>query len=434
MQGKLNVFQAMMLRWRELHPYNAVHVVAVPQALEPSRLKARIASRLQVAGLTGLVLDRWRRRFEYRGGPAVFDVTILAAEGDARRVVEREIERQLNLPFPDDGAWLPFRFFVVDAVGSFHLGLAYDHFVAGGDSIAVLLGELVASYRSDAADAAPVWQPRLYPSTYRRLFLRHADHALRGLRRLPAMVASCRRSCRAPCRGGDTPTAFLSRRVAASDYANLLRTASDWGVTRNDLFLALLLLALAAVIPPRGAALRRRDLGVAAIVNVRGDFEADAADTFGQFLASFHVSHPIPPGIELRQLARAIAAQTKLIRDEKLYLQTLLALAGTALAWRFLKADRRRGFLAKHYPIWAGITSLSVDALWAVPAKGEVAPEYLRAVPTGTLAPIVVAITTLGGVMQLGLSFRRADVSHEFADSVATEFLRRIQNLARCEA
>ena len=32
MKGILNVFQAMMLRWRELHPYNAVHAVAIAAA------------------------------------------------------------------------------------------------------------------------------------------------------------------------------------------------------------------------------------------------------------------------------------------------------------------------------------------------------------------------------------------------------------------
>jgi hypothetical protein len=431
MQGKLNLFQAMMLRWRELYPYNAVHVVVVDQPLEPARLKTQIASELQSAGLTGLVLDRRRRRFEYRGGAAVVDVTILPGGEDARGAAEREIERQLNLSFPRDGALQPFRFFAVDGGASFHLGLAYDHFVAGGDSIAVLLARLVARYRLDGASTA-AWTPQLYPSTYRRLFLRHAGAAWRGLRRLPALAASCRRSCRAPCRlDAHAGCGFLSRRVAASGCASLSRAARDWGVTRNDLFLAILLLALAKVLPQRSAAHRRRELAVAAIVNVRHEFEADAAATFGQFLASLHFSHPVPPAIELRQLAQAVGAETRRIKSEKLYLQTLLALAWAGFVWRFLKPDRRRGFLAKHYPIWAGITGLNVDALWRASATGAEAPECLRAVPTGPLAPLVFAITTSGGVIQLGVSYRRADVNLEFADEVATEFVRHVDGLAR---
>ena len=427
MQGKLNLFQATMLRWRELHPYNAVHVVVVGQALEPARLKARIATLLESAGLTGLVLGR-RGRFEYRGGSTAVDVAILTGGDDARRVAEQEIERQLNLPFAAEGAFLPFRFFAIDVGGSFHLGLAYDHFVAGGDSIAMLLGKLVDCYCTDGAAAAAPWTPRLYPHTYTRLFLRHAGDLLRGLRRLPALAASCRRSLRAPC-GADASNGFVSQRIDAAAVAALVRATRQWGVTRNDLFLAMLLRALAAVGPKRSMAQRRRELGVAAIVNVRGEFEAAATDTFGQFLASLRVSHPVPPGIALRELAQAIHADTTRIKTEKLYLQTLLALGGVGIAWRFLRADRRPGFLAKHYPLWAGVTGLHVDALWPAPRGPRPLPEYLRAVPTGPLAPIVFAITTFGGVMQLGVSFRRADVSRELAAALAAEFVRHVRLL-----
>jgi hypothetical protein len=58
-----------------------------------------------------------------------------------------------------------------------------------------------------------------------------------------------------------------------------------------------------------------------------------------------------------------------------------------------------------------------------------VATEYLRAIPTGPLAPIVMAITTLGGVIELGVSFRRADVSRELAEGLTAEFLRQLRAL-----
>lgn len=431
MKGKLNLFQATMLRWRDLHPYNAVHVVTVGQKLEPERLRARIATQLESAGLTGLVLSRRRRRFEYRGGPAAVELSILDGGDDARRVTEQEVERQLNLAFAPDGAFLPFRFFAVAAGGAFNLGLSYDHFIAGGDSIAVLLGKLVSSYR--AADEAPAqaWMPRLYPRTYAALFRRQARYALRGLRRLPALAASCRRSCRAPSHSDRDPSnAFLAQRVPAADVARVVGTARAWGVTRNDLFLAMLLQALGTVLPQRSLAQRRRELGVATIVNVRDEFEADASHTFGQFLASLRVAHPVEPGTALRTLAQEIHVETQRIKSDKLYLQTLLALGGVALAWPLLSADRRASFLAKHYPLWAGITRLDVDALWGAARPAETAPEYLRAVPTGPLAPIAFAITTFGGVMQLGVSYRREDVSRELAEGIVGAFLGHIPNLA----
>ena len=430
LRGKLNLFQAMMLRWRELHPYIAVHIVRLNQPLEPAQLKRRIEGRLETAGLTGLVLDRRHGRFEFRGGAASIELTILAVGSDANHVTEREIERQLNLPFPPDGAFVPFRFFAVDAGASFYLGLAYDHFIAGGDSIAVLLEKLCDDYATDGTQAAAApWAPRRYPRTFSWLFLRHMRRTVAGFARLPSLALNCRRAFRAPCRAGQDPAnGFLSARIGHPAFAAVVRTAKAWGVTVNDLFLAALLLALAPVAAKRATSHHRKELAVASIVNLRGEFEASAGETFGQFLTSLRVSHLVPPGIGLPQLTREIHMQTARIKEHKLYLQTLLALGWVAFAWRFLGPDRRQCFLAKHYPIWAGITSLNIDSLW-VDLRAGAPAEYLRAVPTGPLAPLVVAATTLGGVLQLGFSFRAADISRDTVQRVADEFIRHIETL-----
>lgn len=417
MRGRMNLFQAQMLRFRELHPYVAVHVASLALPLD-GRLKPRIERRLETAGLTGFALDRSRKRFEFRGGPAEVELTILDGGADPHAVACVEIERQLNRAFPLDGAFMPFRFFAIDAGATFQLGIAYDHFIAGGDSIAVLLEKLVADCAPGAPEPAD-WTPRLYPRTFSRLFLRHLAHALRGLARLPSMVASCRRSCRAPCRVDRPATnAFAAFAVAAQEFSALLRTAREWGVTLNDLLLAMLLLAVAPLAPDRGGR-KRNELGVGSIVNLRGEFESDANATFGQFLASLRVSHPVPAGIGLRQLALDVHAQTQRIKQGKLYLQMLLGLAWGALAWRFLTPERRRGFLAKHYPIWVGVTTLNIDPLWRGVLPRGASSGYLRAVPTGPLAPMVFAITTFRGALQLGVSYRTADVSRETAECVA---------------
>src|SRR5262249_50520313 len=171
------------------------------------------------------------------------------------------------------------------------------------------------------------------------------------------------------------------------------------------------------------------ELGVASIVNLRGEFESDPNDTFGLFLASLRISHPVPPGIDLRQLAGEVHAETERIKKEKLYLQTLLALGWTGIAWRFLTPERRRGLLAKHYPIWAGVTSLNIDALWPE-TRSPGALEYVRAVPTGPLAPLAFAITTFRGVMQIGVSFRSVDLDAETTRTITESLLAQIRTLA----
>ena len=62
LRGKLNLFQATMLRWRELHPYIAVHIVRLNQPLEPAQLKRRIEGRLRASAGGALGPERgWRR-------------------------------------------------------------------------------------------------------------------------------------------------------------------------------------------------------------------------------------------------------------------------------------------------------------------------------------------------------------------------------------
>jgi len=161
--GRLNLFQRTMLRWRELHPYNAVHVVAIPAPLDARRLQDRIQHRLERSGLTGFVLDSKRGRLRHGGGRAVVDLKILEGRADPTDLLWREIEAQLNTPFATRGEFSPFRFFAVDAGDSFRLGVVYDHFVGSGDSIALLLQGIALLYIGTAMSDLPALAPRLVP-------------------------------------------------------------------------------------------------------------------------------------------------------------------------------------------------------------------------------------------------------------------------------
>jgi hypothetical protein len=427
-KGRLNLFQAAMLRWRALHPYSAIHAVRIDRPLDPARLSLLIDGELEALGLTGLALDAARERFEYAGGPGRAPLAVVSGGEEPLQILRREIERELNVPFPDEGPLTPFRFLAVDAGTSFFLALTYDHFIAAGDSIVVLMKGLSSAYRGTADPRAR--PPLRYPATTRRLFRLHAGAALRGIRRLPEMVASCRRSVRPRFPGGADPrNGFAYCRIEAPEFAALVRAAKQWGVTVNDLLMAILLQALAPVVGERPPGERRREIGVASIVNLRRDFGYDATTTFGQFLSSFRVAHPLPPGIELRQLARDIHAETARIKSEKLYMQTLVAIGAIGAVWRFLSPAQRQGFYAKHYPAWGAVTMINVDALWEEAGGALPPPEYLRAVSTGPLAPLVVAVTTSAGLLHAGISYRSAAFAPEVVDRIAAGIMERVRRL-----
>ncbi len=415
MKGRLNLFQAMMLRWREIHPYNAVHVVAVERPLDAAQLARDIDAYLERAGLTGLELDAANRRYDYRGGAARTALATLPGNADPEAVVRAEMERQLNAPFAATGPIEPFRFFAVDAGVRFYLGVAYDHFIAGGDSIAVLLQRISGVHAGATAQAET---PELYPPTFVRLFARHALSLVTGLPHLAGILAGCRRAARPQFPGGDDPrNGLVHHTLDGANAATLARVAAAWGITGNELLMAILLQALSPFAAQRHSG-RRNQLAIGSIINVRNDYQPGPTRVFGQFLSSCRVANAVPPGMPLRELAADVHAQLGRVRKQKLYLQMLVMIALAGRLWRFLTPLQRARFHAKNYPLMAGITPLNVNALW-LEAGGGTPPPYLRAVSTGPLAPLVVAATKAGSAIELGFTYRTTAFSRDDIGRVA---------------
>jgi len=149
------------------------------------------------------------------------------------------------------------------------------------------------------------------------------------------------------------------------------------------------------------------ELAVASIMNLRDAHGEDVRKTFGQFLSSFRVSHPVPPQITIGDLARDVHRATARIKREKLFLTTLGAIAVDRLVGRFQSREQRMAVYAKSYPVGAGVSSLNVNALWRA-SDGSGAPRYIRGVPTGPASPIVVAVTTSGDTLCAGITYRTA--------------------------
>jgi len=428
---RFNFFQRMMLRWRDLHPYNPVHVVRVPVVLDAERLRAGIAERLESLGLTGLAVDRAHWRYRYEGGPAAVDLSVLGGGGDASGLLSRTIEREFNRPFVPAQREQPFRFIAIDEGAAFQLLLVYDHYVASGDSIARLLTHLACALVRPGAAPAPLAMD-CRSASYRGALLRHPGWVLRSLLGVPRMVAEARRAWRVPyTRVEDGRNAYLGVQVDAARTAALRAAAKAWGVTFNDLLLACLLLALSPLAARRRDAARRNRLAVASILNMRRDLHPDARDALSPFLAAFRVSHAVPEGIGLQQLAQAVQQQSSRIKRNHLYLQSLLALGLSALLWPLLSPLQRAGFYPKHFAVWAGITSLDLNALWGQAADGadSAGLDYLRAVPTGPLCPLVLAVTGVHEQLHLGFAFRTSAFSREAVDALAGALLRQADGL-----
>ncbi len=426
----LNFFQRMMLRWRELQPYNAVHAVRVPAPLEPERLRACIADRLELLGLTGLAVDQRRWRYRYEGGPAAVELSVTFAGCDPHAELSRTIERELNRPFAPARRENPFRFFAIDEGDAFQLALVYDHYVASGDSIVRLLTGIACSIAKSEA-TPPTMPMRLDSDTYRSVVLRHPLRVIRAMLEFPRMVAKARRACRPRYASvDDTYSAYKDVRVGPPQLNALLSTAKACGVTLNELMMACLMLALSPLAAGRRGERRRNELAVASILNMRRDFRAEAREAMSPLLAAMRVSHAVPDGIGVRQLAQDVHLEVARLRRGGLYLQSLMALGVSAMLWPWLSDARRRGLYAKHFPVWAGITSLNVNATWAnAQCTGTSQLDYLRAGPTGPLCPMVFAVTTANDMLHVGITFRTTAFTREAVDRLAAALLLGIDQL-----
>jgi len=429
MEGRLNLFQCAMLRWRELHPYCAAHVIRIAAPLDAARLESRIGRALETLGLTGYALDARARRFEWSGGPARVVVPVFdGGEAPLERAAV-EIEALINRPFPESGPIDPFRFFAVrEGEGAFFLGLVYDHIVAGGDSIVVLMTDLADRYVAAREEDVPLPRLERYPATYGALVRKRWPRFLSTLTALPGQLAGWRRARRPGIKDpADGYNGFVHFPVPAASYARLREAARRLGVTVNDLLFAVVLKVVAPLWGGPRPAARRCEVAVASVVNVRDDYQGPATEVFGPFLASMRVLHPVPDGVSIAELAASVHAQTTRAKRRKLHYMTLSGLAVAGVLWRYAGLARRQRIYLKYHPAFAGLTPLNVNHLRRRGSTPD--GDYLRGASTGPMSAMVISVTISGAAMRVGITYRRAALSRGEMDRVVGNLTHQIEQL-----
>jgi hypothetical protein len=426
-QGKLNFFQKTMLQWNDIHPYHAVHVLRIPAAFNSERLGGTINSILENHGLTGLTLDRNSGTFQYAGGPERCEINFLAGGENIQGALDAEIERQLNTAFDIAGCFLPFRFFILPAKEFFFLGLVYFHAVADAGSIVCLLKNIFDGYL-DFKRAPSAGTFNMHPGAFRFDPLLLA----KKLAAFPSVARTMNHSVRPIFRNvRDFKNEFTYVSLGPENLRDLTATAKAWDITLNDLFLAMLLKCLSPLLKDCNRGPKRRNISVGCIVNIRRDLGLDEERTFGLFLGSFVVTHEVPSGISLQNLAGDIRRQTLAIKRAKLYVGTPLEMLYGRLAFSFFSTEYRKKLYQKHYPLWGGITNMNLNSLWPQ-QPGEPPLDYFRAVSTGPVTPLVLSVTTVRDRVNIGLSRRTAVFSAQDAGQIKEQFLKLVADLKSC--
>ncbi len=411
-----------------MYPYNAVHVVRVPEPLNQPRLHQVVNDTLNARALTELTLNKSQTTFSYSGTSREATINILPDEASCPAVLAAEMERQLNTAFDQKPPFSPFRFFAARRKNSFSLGLAYLHAVADAESIVLLLKEIVERYRGAAETRSPR-RPALGKSAPRSLLLSHPGALASKLAALPSQLQNLKTSCRPSFQDtNDLRNGFTLFSLDPHGLSRLVSAAKAWGITVNDILLALLLQAFARLAPNRNQPGRRKNLSVGCIVNTRRDLAEEDRGTFGLSLGSFIITHPVPEQLSLQALACEIGRWTKTIKRKRIYLATGLELALGRLVLSFFSTAHRRKLYQKHYPLWGGVTNMNLNSLWP-PRAGERPVDYVRGVSTGPVTPLVLSFSTVGTVANIGLSYRSTVYSKTGIDEFIDFFRGAIANL-----
>lgn len=428
MNGKLNIPQRTILMWDEMHPYNAVHVVRIPQPLAPTKLKDSVDKHLKSKGLPGLVIDRRKKRYNFKGGASDIHIKVIDGGNDALSALHSEIQEQLNTPFNINGGIInPIRCFAVREERSFYLGLVYYHVISGGDSIIYLLKGIVKYYME--GDTTYLSLPlALYQQNNLWCKLLSPWFLTGWLWNLPGHIADVRRCFRPRYKDyNDHTNGFAYFSIEPQRFRLLLKSAKEWGVTVNDIFMAILLKAVEPLAEKRRFESRRKKLSVVSVINIRKDLSVKDREGFGMYLGTFNVSHTMPDGIEIKYLAEDVHRQTEKIKKHKLYLGAIMEQWFALFLLGSILKKQRSKLYSKNYPLWGGISNINLNTIWDQP-DDKAGVDYFRAVSTGPATPIVFSLTTVKGVLNAGVSFRKTVFSETDIEKIISDFAKYTSN------
>jgi hypothetical protein len=179
--------------------------------------------------------------------------------------------------------------------------------------------------------------------------------------------------------------------------------------------------------PRRSSRGKSRELSLGSIVDARADACGDLSSTFGVFLAYFLVRVGHDRTASLADTTRRVAGLTGPIKQQRRYLDSFINMKFANAMWPHLSEAARPHFARKMLPMTAGISNVLAREPWIVENRSRILG-YSRGAPTGPMTPLVIAPTTLGDDMTVGVSYRLTGFSSAKIDGIMAMFLDQIEN------
>jgi hypothetical protein len=417
----LNIFQRVMRVWEEAHPYNAAQIMELAGTADVGRLTDAWNEVLAASGLGhARVAGRW---FCYEPAPRQ-EVTVV----DPVVGLDGYITRELNRPFCDPPprrsapcTTMPFRPFVLQGKGSYHLGVIYQHWVADSVSVRMLLREWFCHIH----DPAQVRRQRL--EMPEGGFWRYFGPRRGGWKLVPGVLATVRstaefaRARKIDRESGPQEVACSVHRLPDGTVDELVAGARRRKVTLNDMIVA----ALARACDEHGANPRRaeKDMALGTIVDLRATSMENMENTFGMFLGFMGVVVPAGHLRDREELLNYVAAHSARQKERKAAQASMVRMAIGYAQGRMLSARQLASFYRNYMPFSGGVSNVNMNRSWPAAYHPSPLVDYVRVAPTGPMVPLVVAVTTLGKRFSFVLTRRASLVDEGRGAQLAQAFI-----------
>jgi hypothetical protein len=416
--------QAMMRRWENLHPVNAVHVAWLNDPAPVSRIEA--AAERVFARLLQFSPRSIDRNLRNRGG--LFDFRDLIVEGDWRCHLEQVVTCELNTPFQNDGP--PFRIDVIN-VGKREqfVILSYRHVIADARAVALLLNEIIGQLTDPASQNSSLEVVvgrsnlcELFPAEFQW----HRAPAV--VRHLAGEWWRSRRCVQLkPLDPNDLHMDFRVHQTKLP-LATLKTLCHRHGATVNDLILASVMEWFASWLSDRRDG--RPDLAAATLVDLSSRGEPARPLAFGQFVSQFVVRAPVTAELSFAEIVRLVAEQTASQKQVRPLILNSISLGLLARLWDLLPFVRKPQHLASVLPLLAGISNVNLSGITSHGNLPSIVRNYFRGTCVTNLLPMMLSLTSVRETVSLTTTHRPVFFSADQMADLAAHVGRRLFNEA----
>jgi hypothetical protein len=254
---------------------------------------------------------------------------------------------------------------------------------------------------------------------------------VRSLARATAMTLRMRKSHQmADDEAEESRTQFCVRRAPQELLARLTSACGRRGAGVNDAFMAALACAIAERTAGRQIHGQRHKIAVGTVLSERRRVPLDLRNYFGVCLSDM-LALVERPDAGTADVLLQVAEQTRRQKGDRAYAAALsiIRFMNIRYLWPIVRIPNNRHGCRRVFPICSGVSTMFVNA----ERFGESARRllrYYRVCPPGPMAPIVLAPTSIGGALELCLTYRVASQTAPEAEGMLGSVVSNLEAIA----